>query len=67
MGGMFYNCSSLKELNISNFNTDNVKDMSCMFKGCSKQFQNKIKVQYKNIKKEAFDKYEKYKHNCVKH
>jgi len=41
--------------------------MRSMFKGCSKQFQNKIKVQYKNIKKEAFDKYEKYKHNCVKH
>ena len=34
---MFYvhKCSSLKELNISNFNTNNVTDMSGMFDGCS--------------------------------
>ena len=32
---MFNGCSSLKELNISNFNTDNVTNMSCMFNGCS--------------------------------
>ena len=52
---MFYVCSSLKELNLSNFNTNNVINMSWMFGGCSAQFQNKIKAQYKNIKKEAFD------------
>ena len=28
---MFLECSLLKELNLSNFNTDNVTDMSCMF------------------------------------
>ena len=28
---MFYECSSLKELNISNFNTNKVNDMSYMF------------------------------------
>ena len=32
---MFYGCSSLKEMNFSNFNTINVKDMSQMFYGCS--------------------------------
>ena len=32
---MFFECSSLKELNLSNFNTKNVTDMSGMFAGCS--------------------------------
>ena len=32
---MFYGCSSLKELNLNNFNTNNVTDMSYMFRGCS--------------------------------
>ena len=32
---MFYGCSSLKELNLNNFNTNNVTDMSDMFCGCS--------------------------------
>ena len=32
---MFYGCSSLKKLNLSNFNTNNVKDMRDMFYGCS--------------------------------
>ena len=50
---MFYKCSSLKELNLSNFKTKYV-NMRCMFDGCSVQLQNKIKAQYKNIKKEAF-------------
>ena len=54
---MFYGCSLLQELNIFNFNTNNVTDMRGMFYGCSKQFQNKIKVQYKNIKEEAFIEY----------
>ena len=31
---MFFECSSLKELNLSNFNTDNVTNMSYMFSGC---------------------------------
>ena len=54
---MFYGCSALKELNISNFNTNNVTDMRRMFAGCSNQFQNKIRVQYKDIEEEAFDNY----------
>ena len=57
MGLMFFGCLSLKELNLSNFNTNNVTDMRGMFWGCSEQFQNKIKVQYKNIKDEAFKKF----------
>ena len=32
---MFYECSSLKELNLSKFNTENVEDMSSMFNECS--------------------------------
>ncbi len=32
---MFYECSSLKNINISNFNTKNVNNMGCMFWGCS--------------------------------
>ena len=35
MGCMFWGCSSLKELNLSNFNTNNVTYMTCMFDGCS--------------------------------
>jgi len=32
---MFYGCSALKELNLSNFNTNNVTDMEGMFSWCS--------------------------------
>ena len=32
---MFCGCSSLKELNLNNFNTNNVTNMSRMFSGCS--------------------------------
>ena len=32
---MFSECSSLKELNLSSFITDNVTDMNSMFSGCS--------------------------------
>ena len=32
---MFSECSSLISLNLSNFNTNNVKDMSYMFQLCS--------------------------------
>ena len=54
MSYMFYGCSSLKELNLSNFNTNNVIYMSYMFNGCSKELKNKIKSDNKNIKEEAF-------------
>ena len=32
---MFRECSSLNNLNLSNFNTQNVTDMAYMFYGCS--------------------------------
>ena len=32
---MFRGCSSLTNINLSNFNTNNVTNMSCMFRGCS--------------------------------
>ena len=34
MSCMFQNCSSLEELNISNFNTNNTTNMSYMFYSC---------------------------------
>ena len=35
MNWMFCGCSSLKELNLSNFNTNNVNNMEYMFSECS--------------------------------
>ena len=35
MSSMFYGCSSLKTLNLSNFNTYNVTNMIYMFAKCS--------------------------------
>ena len=35
MSYMFFNCSSLKSIDLSSFDTTNVKDMSFMFKECS--------------------------------
>ena len=35
MSGMFYNCSSLPKLNLSNFNAGNVENMGGMFYGCA--------------------------------
>ena len=35
MSYIFYNCYSLKELNLFNFNTNNVIDISYMFCNCS--------------------------------
>ena len=32
---MFRGCSSLTNINLSNFNTNNVTNMGCMFYGCS--------------------------------
>ncbi len=35
MSGMFYECISLKEIDLSNFNINNVQDMGEMFSNCS--------------------------------
>ena len=54
MSGMFRGCSSLKELNLNNFNTNNVTNMYGMFCECLNELKLKIKSQFKNIKEEAF-------------
>ena len=54
MRGMFLRCSSLKELNLSNFNTNNVTIMIYMFSKCSDQLKLKIRNQYKNFQEIAF-------------
>ena len=54
MSYMFYECSSLKELNLSNFNTVNVTDMSYMFYICSEQLKMKMKSVNK-FKEDAFE------------
>ena len=54
MSFMFSVCSSLKELNLNNFNTNNVTNMSLMFSCCSGDLKRKIKSENKNIKDEAF-------------
>ena len=47
MNQMFYNCSSLASLNLSNFNTNNVKNIWNIFKGINqncKIISNDIKI-----------------------
>ena len=50
MSGMFYGYSSIKELNLNNFNTNNVTTMYCMFIECLDELKLKIKSQFKNFK-----------------
>ena len=52
---MFEGCLSLEELNIKNFNLNNVRYIKGMFWGCSNKLKNKIKNQNKEIKNEAFN------------
>ena len=54
MKNMFCECSSLKELNLSNFNTNNVTDMIGMFGGCSEQLKMKIKSENEKFTLDAF-------------
>ena len=51
---MFYRCSLLNELYLSEFNINNSTNITSMFCRCSQQFQKKIKAKYKNIKNDAF-------------
>ena len=53
MNYMFHNCISLKKIDISNFNFENV-DAKYMFSNCTKELKMKIKTQNMNIKEEAF-------------
>ena len=60
MSGMFYVCASLKELNLSNFNTNNVRKMTYMFYRCPDELLLKIRNQYKNFLEEAFEEVDLY-------
>ena len=60
MSYMFCGCSSLKELNLNNFNTINVTNMSYMFGDCLDELKLKIKSQFKNFKEEAFKNFNIY-------
>ena len=44
MSGMFYGCSSLQSINLSSFNTNNVKYMSRMFEGCFSLKKENVKI-----------------------
>ena len=57
MSWMFSGCSSLKQLNLNNFKTNNVINMYSMFYGCLEELKLKIKGQFKNFKDEAFVNY----------
>ena len=57
MRNLFYNCSSLKELNLNIFNINKVTNMYDMLSRCSKELQTKIRSLYHNIKEEAFEDY----------
>ena len=46
---MFYGCSSLKEINIPNFNTNHLANMSSMFYGCPDELISKIKSYFQNL------------------
>ena len=41
---MFYDCKSLKSIDLSSFNTNNVTDMSYMFSGCESLKIENIKI-----------------------
>ena len=56
---MFSECSSLKELNLSNFNTNNVTGMGYMFNGCSEQ----IKMKMKSLNKFGQEAFFNFKNN----
>ena len=58
MSNMFFGCSSLKELNINNFNTNNVIYMRYMFSKCSDELKLKLKSKFNEFKEEAFEDYE---------
>ena len=54
MSGMFYSCSSLNELNISNFNNNNETDILFMLEGCPSNLSlycnnDLIKKEYENL------------------
>ena len=69
MKNMFYKCSSLHEINLSNFKTQKVTNMKCMFSDCSslnyliiklpqkKLFVKNLKKIYRKIKFHKFNNF----------
>ena len=55
MSFMFDGCSSLKELNLNNFNTNNVIYMRYMFSKCTDELKFKLKSKFNEFKEEAFE------------
>ena len=53
MSYMFSGCSSLNELNLINFNTNNVTNMRSMFSRCLNEL--KLKIKEKEKEKEILD------------
>ena len=52
MSFMFDGCKSLSNLNLSNFNTQNVTNMSSMFHECKSLKNNKVLIKDDKLKKE---------------
>ena len=44
-----------KELNLNNFNTNNVTDMRYMFSKCTDELKLKLKSKFNEFKEEAFE------------
>ena len=55
MNSMFLFCGSLKEVVLTNFNINNKKTVYRMFCGCKEELQEKIKRDYPNLHKTAFE------------
>jgi len=55
MEKMFHGCSSLKDLNISNFKFNRYINVKNMFSLCSEELKNEIKKNNLNLKELAFD------------
>ncbi len=43
MSGMFYECNSIKNIDLSNLNIENVTNMNNMFEGCNSLIKKIIK------------------------
>jgi len=56
MIGMFYYCSSLTNIDLSNFNTQNVTNMRDMFCFCSSLKKQNVIINDKKILKELWNK-----------
>ena len=51
MGGIFSECSSLKELNLDKFIINNVTNITEMFRGCPEEIKSKFENLYKKNNK----------------